>query len=139
MHSDGRRKWVYARQPSGSHYRARTVVSWFLLAFLFGAPFVRVNGQPLLLFNILERRFVFFGAVFWPQDFYIVVLIALTVLVTVVLSAATIGRVWCGWLCPQTVFMEMLFRKIEYWIDGSADNSEPIKRRLRSSFSDGVC
>jgi cytochrome c oxidase accessory protein FixG len=63
---------------------------------------------------------VLFGLVFWPQDFYLVVLIALTVLVTIVLSSATIGRVWCGWLCPQTVFMEMLFRKIEYAIDGSA-------------------
>jgi cytochrome c oxidase accessory protein FixG len=120
VHADGRRKWVYARQPSGPRYRLRTVVSSFLLAFLFGAPLVKVHGQPLLLLNVLERRFVFFGIVFWPQDFYLVVLIALTALVTVVLSSASIGRVWCGWLCPQTVFMEMLFRKLEYLIDGSA-------------------
>jgi cytochrome c oxidase accessory protein FixG len=117
---DGRRRWIYARQPSGRLYRARTVVSWFLLAFLVLAPFVHFRGQPLVLLNVLERRFVFFGMVFWPQDFYLVVLIALGVLVTLALSTVAIGRVWCGWLCPQTIFMEMLFRKLEFWLDGSA-------------------
>lgn len=117
---DGRRKWIYARQPSGRYYRARTILSWFLLAFLFLAPFVQVNGHQLVLLNFLERRFALFGLVFWPQDFYLAVLVALTVLVTLALSTTTVGRVWCGWLCPQTVFMEMLFRKIEYLIDGPA-------------------
>jgi cytochrome c oxidase accessory protein FixG len=132
VHQDGRRKWIYARQPSGPRYRARTVLSWFLLAFLFLAPFVKVHGQPLMLFNVIERRFVLLGLVLWPQDFYLVVLIALTVLVTIVLSTATIGRVWCGWLCPQTVFMEMLFRRIEYFIDGSAEQQ---LRRDRAPMS----
>jgi len=117
---DGRRRWVYARKPSGRYYRARTILSWFLLGFLLLAPFVRVGGLPLLMFNVIERKFVLFGLFFWPQDFYLVVLIALSVLVTLVLSTATVGRVWCGWLCPQTIFMEMLFRKIEFLIDGSA-------------------
>jgi cytochrome c oxidase accessory protein FixG len=117
---DGRRRWIYARQPSGRFYRWRTRLSWVLLAFLLLAPFVHVNGLPLLLFNVLDRKFVIFGLLFWPQDFYLVVLLALTVLVTLVLSTAAVGRVWCGWLCPQTVFMEMLFRKIEYAIEGSA-------------------
>lgn len=118
---DGRRKWVYARKPSGRWYRARTVVSWFLLAFLFLAPFVRVNGAPLVLLNVLERRFILLGVPFWPQDFYLVVLVALGVIVTLALSTAAIGRVWCGWLCPQTIFLEMLFRKIEFLIEGSAE------------------
>jgi cytochrome c oxidase accessory protein FixG len=126
VHTDGRRKWVYARQPSGRYYRARTILSWFLLVFLFAAPFVRVNGEQLVLLDFLERRFVVFGMVFWPQDFYIVVLIALTLLVTLALSTTAVGRIWCGWLCPQTVFMEMLFRKIEYLIDGSA--AEQVRR-----------
>jgi cytochrome c oxidase accessory protein FixG len=121
VHRDGRRKWVYARQPSGRYYRARTAVAIALIAFLVGAPFVEVNGQPLVLLNVLERRFVLFGLVFWPQDFYLVVLIALTGLVTLALSTAAIGRVWCGWLCPQTVFLEMVFRRLEYLIDGSAE------------------
>jgi cytochrome c oxidase accessory protein FixG len=118
---DGRRKWVYARQPSGRFYRARTILSWFLLAFLAGAPFITVGGLPLVLLDVIERRFVIFGLVFWPQDFHLVVLLALTCIVTLALSTAAFGRVWCGWLCPQTVFMEMLFRKIEYLIDGSAE------------------
>lgn len=123
---DGRRRWIYAQKPSGRFYRARTIVSWFLLAFLLLAPFIKYKGQPLVLLNVLERRFVFFGVVFWPQDFYLVVLIALSVLVTLALSTVAVGRVWCGWLCPQTIFMEMLFRKLEYWLDGSA--SEQLRR-----------
>lgn len=126
VNKDGRRKWVYARKPSGPYFKARTVLSWFLLAFLFAAPFVKVGGQPLVLLNFLERRFVLLGLVFWPQDFYLVVLIALTLLVTLALSTTAVGRIWCGWLCPQTIFMEMLFRKIEWLIDGSA--AQQIRR-----------
>src|SRR5690606_17793654 len=118
---DGRRRWIYARKPSGRIYRARTIVSIVLLAFLAGAPFVHVNGLPLVMLNVLERRFALFGMMFWPQDFHLVVLIALTVLVTLALSTAAVGRIWCGWLCPQTIFMEMVFRKIEFLIEGSAE------------------
>lgn len=131
---DGRRRWIYARKPSGRFYRWRTRLSWFLLAFLLLAPFVRIGGLPLMMFNVIERKFVFFGLLFWPQDFYMVVLIALSVLVTLMLSTVTIGRVWCGWLCPQTIFMEMLFRKIEFAIDGSAEQQ---LRRDRGPWTGG--
>lgn len=134
VQKDGRRRWIYARQPSGPLYRARTIVSWVLLAFLVLAPFVTVRGQPLLLFNVLQRRFVVFGLVFWPQDFYLLVLCVLAGFVTVALVTASVGRVWCGWACPQTIFMEMLFRKIEYLIDGSAEQQ---LRRGRSSPGSG--
>jgi cytochrome c oxidase accessory protein FixG len=121
IHKDGSRNWIYVQKPAGRYYNKRTVVSIVLLAFLFLAPFVRVGGNhPLMLFNIIERKFVLFGVPFWPQDFYLVVLIVLTVLVTFVLFTAIFGRIWCGWLCPQTIFLEMLFRKIEYAIEGSA-------------------
>lgn len=73
-----------------------------------------------MLLNIIERKFVLFGIPFWPQDFYLVVLLVLTVLVSFVLFTAVFGRIWCGWMCPQTIFLEMLFRKIEYAIEGSA-------------------
>lgn len=118
---DGRRRWIHARQPSGPLYRARTVLSVFLIGFLFSAPFITIGGQPLMMLNVLERKFVLFGVLFRPQDFYLVVLLALTVLVTFALTTVVVGRVWCGWLCPQTVFMEMLFRKLEYLIEGSAE------------------
>jgi cytochrome c oxidase accessory protein FixG len=115
----GKRHKIYPQKPKGRFYNKRTVVSWFLLAFLFLSPFVKVNGEQFMLFNILERKFIILGIVFFPQDFYIVVLGILTALVSVVLFTAVLGRVWCGWLCPQTVFLEMLFRKIEYAIEGN--------------------
>lgn len=131
---DGRRRWIYARQPSGRFYRARTLVSLLLLAFLLLAPFVTVNGQPLMMLNILERRFVLLGVFFRPQDFYLVVMAALTALITLVLVTVLFGRVWCGWLCPQTVFMEMVFRRLEYLIDGTA---EAQVRRARGTWTRG--
>ncbi len=125
---DGRRRWIFARQPSGPLYRARTALSVFLLGFLFLAPFITVHGQPLMLLNVLERKFVVLGALFRPQDFYIVVVLALAVLVTLVLSTVVVGRVWCGWLCPQTIFMEMLFRRIEFLIEGTAEQQIRVAR-----------
>lgn len=120
VQKDGRRRWVYARQPSGRYYRARTVVSYVLLALLFLGPFVTLHGQPVLLLNVIERKFIVFGLVFWPQDFYLLVLCVLTGFVTIALVTSAVGRIWCGWMCPQTIFLEMLFRKIEWAIDGSA-------------------
>jgi cytochrome c oxidase accessory protein FixG len=131
---DGRRRWVYARQPAGRYYRARTAVAAVLVAFLLFAPFVRVHGQPLMLLDVVNRQFVLLGVFFRPQDFSIVVLIALTALVTLVAVTVTAGRVWCGWLCPQTIFMEMVFRRLEYLIDGSAEQQ---LRRSRGPWTAG--
>ena len=138
---DGRRRWIYARQPSGRLYRARTSLSVFLLAFLLLAPFITIQGQPLMLLDVLNRRFVILGTLFVPQDFHVVVILALTVLVTIVLSTVLVGRIWCGWLCPQTIFMEMVFRKIEYAIEGSAEQqlrsdrgAWTVERGMRKTF-----
>jgi len=117
---EGRRIWVYPKKPSGNLTRARQFLSVFLLAFLFFAPFIRVNDQQLILLNIIERKFILFGLVFWPQDFYIFVLVTLSLVVFIALFTVVFGRIWCGWACPQTIFMEMVFRKIEYWIEGDA-------------------
>ncbi len=116
----GKRVWIYPKKPKGRFYNARTWVSLFLLAIFFAGPFIDVNGQPLLLLNFLERKFIIFGLAFWPQDFHLFLLATITFVVFVVLFTAVFGRVWCGWACPQTVFMEMVFRKIEYWIEGDA-------------------
>ncbi len=117
---DGRRKWVYAKKPHGTFYRWRTALSILLLVFLAAVPFVKIGGQQFLLFGLLDRKFVLFGYPLWPEDFYLVVVLFLTGLVSIVLFTSVLGRIWCGWLCPQTVFLEMVFRKIEWWIDGSA-------------------
>jgi len=122
----GRRKWVFPTQPVGPLYRWRTTTATFLLAFLFGAPFIKVGGNPLLLFDLLNRKFFIFGAVFWPQDFYIFVLSTIAFVVLVILFTAAFGRLFCGWICPQTVFMEMVFRRIEYWLEGNG----PRQREL---------
>ncbi|MFO1501334.1 MAG: cytochrome c oxidase accessory protein CcoG [Verrucomicrobiota bacterium] len=116
----GRRRWLFPRQPSGRFYRWRTWVSYLLLATMFVGPFVRINGNPLLLFNIVERRFSILGQIFWPQDGAIFALATLLFLSGIFVFTAAFGRLWCGWTCPQTLLMEMVFRKIEYWIEGDA-------------------
>jgi cytochrome c oxidase accessory protein FixG len=114
------RKWIYPKLIKGKLYQYRNVFSWLLLALLFAGPFLKINDEQLILLNILERKFVFFGVVFWPQDFYIFVVATLIFLVFIVLFTAVFGRIWCGWACPQTIFMEMVFRKIEVLIEGDA-------------------
>lgn len=112
------RKWIYPRIIKGTFYKYRSAVSYFFLALLFAAPFLKLNGEQLVLLNVLERKFVFFGVIFWPQDFYLFVLGLLTFIVFVVLFTVVFGRVFCGWVCPQTIFLEMVFRKIENLIEG---------------------
>lgn len=113
-----KRKWIYAKKPSGTLYNYRQIVGYGLLLFLFLAPFIKVNGNPFLMFNIVERKFSIFGNMFFPQDLYIFVFGTLIILVSIVLFTAVFGRVWCGWTCPQTIFMELIFRRIEYLIEG---------------------
>lgn len=116
--SSGHRRWLYPRSITGRFTRWRTVVAIVLLVGLFAGPFVWVDNHPLFLFNVLERRFIFFGVTFWPQDFYLVAIGLITFIVFVALFTVLYGRVWCGWACPQTIFMEMIFRKIEVLIEG---------------------
>ena len=116
----GKRKWIYAVQPGGKFYNIRTVLSIIFLVLFFTLPFVRVNGLPFLQFNIPEATFIIFGKVFLPQDFVILGLIMVTTLLFVIVFTLLFGRVFCGWVCPQTIFLEMVFRRIEYWIEGSA-------------------
>ncbi|MFZ9976683.1 MAG: cytochrome c oxidase accessory protein CcoG [Candidatus Kapaibacteriota bacterium] len=116
---NGSRKWIYARQPKGQYYTARTIVATILLIFLFAGPHIYVNGHPFMLLNLPERMFIVFGIPFMPQDFHLVVLLALSALVSVALFTAIAGRIWCGWMCPQTIFLEMVFRRIEWFIEGS--------------------
>jgi len=115
---------IHPKIIKGKLYQYRSLLSYFFLGLLFAAPFLKFNGEQLVLLNILERKFVFFGIIFWPQDFYLFVLALLSFVVFIVLFTVVFGRVFCGWACPQTIFLEMVFRKIEYWIEG-----EPPKQR----------
>ncbi|MFC5195648.1 MULTISPECIES: cytochrome c oxidase accessory protein CcoG [Bizionia] len=144
LDDQGKRAWVYPKKPSGRYYEWRKIVSYALLAFLFAAPFIKINGNQFLLFNILERRFNIFGFPFWPQDFYLFVISMLIGVIFIALFTVGFGRIFCGWICPQTIFMEMVFRRIEYWIDGDRNkqrkldkqpwNAEKIKKRLLKWF-----
>lgn len=114
----GKRNWIYPKKPSGRYFKARNIVAVFLLIVFFSGPFITINGHPILLLNILERKFVIFGMAFWPQDLHLLLFGALSLILFIVLFTAVFGRLWCGWACPQTIFMEMVFRRIEYWIEG---------------------
>ncbi len=122
---DGKRNVIYPKKPKGRFTKYRTYVSWILLIALFAAPFIRINGNQFLLFNVMDRKFNIFGLPFWPQDFYLLVLSMLIGFVFIILFTVIFGRIFCGWMCPQTIFMEMIFRKVEYLIEG--DRTKQIK------------
>ncbi|MFY9309375.1 MAG: cytochrome c oxidase accessory protein CcoG [Bacteroidia bacterium] len=126
--SEGKRNWIYAQQPKGRLYTARTIVSIVYLLLFFSLPFARLNDNPVFLFNILERKFIFFGITFWPQDFFIFGIGMLAFIVFIVVFTVVFGRVFCGWVCPQTIFMEMVFRRIEYWIEGDAAHQKLLNK-----------
>lgn len=131
----GRRIWMYPRKPPTgkaaspavpNYYKWRSWLSYVLLLILVTGPFIKIGGNPLLMMNIVERKFSIFGIMFWPQDFYLFALAMITGFVMTVFFTAAWGRIWCGWLCPQTVLMEMVFRKIEYAIEGDARDQKRL-------------
>jgi len=122
----GKRIWIYPKKPSGRLHSWRIFVTTVLLSILFIVPFITVKGRPLMLFNIFERKFIVFGQIFWPQDFFLFALTLITFFVLIILFTVVFGRIWCGWACPQTLFTEMVFRKIEYWIEGSANEQRKL-------------
>ena len=124
----GKRKWVFAQKPKGKFYNIRTLVSLGFFALFIAIPFIKLNGRPLFLFNIPESKFIIFGKIFWPQDFFIFGLTMVTFIIFIVLFTAAFGRLFCGWVCPQTIFMEMLFRKVEYLIEGDAAKQKLLKK-----------
>jgi cytochrome c oxidase accessory protein FixG len=129
LEKSGKRHWIYPKQVNGFFYKARTAFGIVLLIILFGMPFIKVNGHPFMLFNILERKFIIFGVPFFPQDFFLLALSLIAFIVFIALFTVVFGRLFCGWACPQTIFMEMVFRRIEYWIEGDAN----AQKRLNES------
>lgn len=125
----GKRIWIYPKKPKGKFHNYRIWVTVVLLGLLFSGPFITIGGRPMLLLNIFERKFIILGQAFWPQDFFLLALLSVTFFVFIILFTVAFGRVWCGWACPQTLFMEMVFRKIEYWIEGDANQ----QRKLNAS------
>lgn len=146
---DGKRIWVYPKKPKGTFYNYRTWLSWLLLITLFALPWIRYNDKPFVLFNLVERKFILFGLYFGPQDFYLFVIAMIIGILFISLFTVIFGRLFCGWICPQTIFMEMVFRKIEYWIEGDYTaqkrlNKEPwnkskiIKKTVKHAIFIGI-
>ncbi len=126
----GKRNWVFAKKPKGRLYNYRQLLGYFLLAFLFIVPFIKVNGEPLMLFNVAERKFIIFGVIFWPQDSFLFYLMMLSFILFIVLFTVVYGRLFCGWVCPQTIFLELVFRKIEWLIDGNPAKQKKLKAQV---------
>ncbi|MBP2615999.1 cytochrome c oxidase accessory protein CcoG [Chryseobacterium jejuense] len=129
MDETGKRKWIFPRKPKGKYTNYRNYTSYALLALFFGLPFLKINNNPFFLFNVIDRKFFIIGQPFYLQDFFILALGAVTSVIFVMLFTVVFGRIFCGWLCPQTLFMEMVFRKIEYWIEGDRNKQMKLDRQ----------
>lgn len=134
VNKEGKRNFLFPKKPRGKLHNWRTAATLVYLTIFFGLPFIKYEGQPLFMFNIVERKFILFGQIFWPQDFFIFAIGLLTFIVFIILFTVVFGRVWCGWACPQTVFMEMVFRKIEFWLDGDASAQKRLKEMPWNSY-----
>lgn len=123
--ASGQRKWIKAKQPKGKWYQRRNIVGYTLIIFLILAPFMKVGGHPFMLLDILNRQFYIFGLTVFAEDTYILALVMAVAVIFIVLFTVVFGRVWCGWACPQTLFLELIYRKIEFLIDGNGRKSKP--------------
>ena len=119
MEKNGKRKWVYAKKSTGIFTNYRRVVSTILLVLFFVLPFVHLpNGNPLFKFDVFNTEFILFGFPFFTSDFFLLAFGMILSVVFIILFTSAFGRIFCGWLCPQTIFLEFVFRQIEFWIEG---------------------
>ncbi|MDB4960090.1 MAG: cytochrome c oxidase accessory protein CcoG [Myxococcales bacterium] len=130
LNQDGSRHWIHPRLAQGRFLRGRKIVGYALIAMFLALPFVHIGGRPALLLDVLTQELSVFGAVFKASDGVLLMLLGLTIVVAVFLVTALFGRVWCGWGCPQTVYLEHVFRPIERWLEGS-----PSQRRKLDASS----
>lgn len=117
------------KKPAGKFHRARVWVTVVLMGLFLVTPFIKIGGHSFLMLNFIERKFIILGQIFWPQDTHLLIFLLLIFFVFVILFTVVFGRVWCGWACPQTLFMEMVFRKIEYLIEGNAAQQKRLKQQ----------
>lgn len=125
---EGKRNWIFATQPEGKLYNWRNYLSYIYLAFFFLMPLIHIQGTQFMQFNVLQGRFTLFGKIFWPNDFFIFAIAMITMIILVVLFTVIYGRLFCGWACPQTFFMEFVFRKIEWLIEGTPAQQRKLQQ-----------
>lgn len=122
--AQGERNWLYPALPRGVWMQRRTLANVLLIGLFFSLPWIEVGGHQAVLLDLPHRKLALFGLVLWPQDSYLLWLTLFSTLMAMFLITAQWGRLWCGWACPQTIFLEGVFRRIETWIEG-----EPGARR----------
>jgi len=125
LNSDGSRRWLKPRLSPGRFLTSRRGVAYFLLALFIAIPYITMNDKPVILLDVVAREFTFFGKTFLPTDTLLLALLMLSVFLTIFFLTAVMGRVWCGWACPQTVYMEFVFRPIERFFEGAP--GRPLK------------
>jgi len=128
LNSDGSRRWIRPRPFEGRFLRARQWVGYALIALFAGLPFLRVGGAPAVLLDLPAREFHFFGSTLRATDGVLLMLLLLGIFVGVFAITAWIGRAWCGWGCPQTVYLELLFRPLERWLEGGLSEQKRLDR-----------
>ena len=120
LNVDGTRRWMSPREVRGRTWRARVVVAWALIAVFTALPWIRIDGKPGLLLDVMTRQFTFLGTTFRPTETLLLALLLMSVFVGIFLLTALLGRVWCGWGCPQTVYLEFVYRPLERLFLGHA-------------------
>ncbi len=120
LEADGSRRWLRPKLAMGDWWQKRRVVAYVLMVVFVAIPHLRIAGKPLILLDIAAREFTVLGRTFYPTDTVVLALLMLSVFVSIVLLTAITGRAWCGWACPQTVYMEFLFRPIDRFFEGTA-------------------
>ena len=131
LNEDGTRRWIRPKPSHGAFYQRRRAVAYALMVVFFIIPYIRVGGKPLILLDLPRREFTFVGVTFLPTDTLLLMLFMASILIGIFLLTALFGRVWCGWTCPQTVYMEFLFRPIERLFEGGRSGSLELDRRGR--------
>jgi cytochrome c oxidase accessory protein FixG len=125
LNADGSREWLYPTLSTGKWYYYRLIVAWLLIGVFVSLPIVKINGKPAIFLDVMSREFTFFGMTFYPTDTLLLMLLMIGTLVSIVLFTALLGRVWCGWACPQTVYLEFFYRPVERLIEGK----EHVRKR----------
>ena len=123
LNEDGSRFWIRPRLSEGTWWTRRRIVGYALIAFFVTLPHLRWMGKPLILLDVPRREFTLLGSTFLPTDTLILMLLLGSAVISVFLFSALFGRVWCGWGCPQTVYMEFVFRPIERLLEGGRSSS----------------
>ncbi|HEX8877793.1 MAG TPA: cytochrome c oxidase accessory protein CcoG [Phycisphaerales bacterium] len=119
LNADGSRRWLLPKPSIGRFFHRRRVVAYLLILIFTAIPYISINGKPLILLDLSTRHFHIFGQTFLPTDTLMLALLVLSVFLTIFLLTALFGRVWCGWACPQTVYLEFVYRPIERLFEGT--------------------